>query len=57
MEGLKQVACDAIDRAAEDLHELSDAIWNRPELGFKETYAHEVLTKFLIDRGFQASIL
>ena len=55
MEGLKQVACDAIDRAAEELHRLSDAIWNHPELGFKETHAHEVLTKFLVDKGFQVS--
>ena len=56
MDDLKQIACDAIDGAAEELHGLSDAIWNHPELGFKEIHAHEVLTKYLLDKGFQASL-
>ena len=55
MADLKRIACGAIDSAAEELHALSDAIWNHPELGFHETHAHEVITKFLIDKGFQAS--
>ena len=47
------IACDAIDLAAADLHALSDDIWNNPELGLSETHAHEVLTRFLDQRGFQ----
>ena len=55
MEELKKVACDAIDNAAAELHKLSDDIWNHPELGFQEKYAHQVLTQFLVKQGFQAS--
>ena len=53
MADLKLIACDAIDVAADDLHALSDDIWNHPELGLSETHAHQVLTGFLDQRGFQ----
>ena len=57
MDDLKKIACDAIDGAAADLHRLSDDIWKHPELGFQEIYAHEVLTQFLTEQGFQASLI
>jgi metal-dependent amidase/aminoacylase/carboxypeptidase family protein len=41
-ETLKQVACDAIDNAAEDLNDVSQEIWKHPELGYEEKYAHQV---------------
>ena len=52
MDSLKQVACDTIDAAADELHEISQDIWNNPELNFEERHAHETLTKFLESKGF-----
>lgn len=52
-EELKKIACDAIDSAAVELHRLSDDIWQHPELGNKEYYAHALLTDFLEKHGFQ----
>lgn len=52
MADLKQVACSAIDKQAEDLSLLSKEIWDHPELNFNEVYSHDYLTKFLEDRGF-----
>ncbi|XP_070580396.1 xaa-Arg dipeptidase-like [Ptychodera flava] len=51
-EGAKQKACEAIDKAATDLHSLSQEIWKNPELGYKEYHAHQVLTDFLEKNGF-----
>ena len=53
MADLKQVACEAIDKAASELHELSDKLWSHPELAFEEKYAHKILTEFLEKQGFQ----
>ncbi|KAJ8521526.1 hypothetical protein ONZ45_g1800 [Pleurotus djamor] len=36
-----------------DLRKLSIDIHEHPEVGFKEFHAHDVMTKFLEDRGFQ----
>ncbi len=47
---------DTIDSHAEKLHELSEDIWNHPELGYEETRAHDTLTKFLEQHGFQVSL-
>ena len=47
-----QTACDAIDKAATDLHKLSDIIWKNPELGYEEHQAHKALTDFLEVHGF-----
>jgi metal-dependent amidase/aminoacylase/carboxypeptidase family protein len=52
MAELKQVACSAIDKYADDLHTLSKEIWSHPELNFEEFYSHDYLTKFLEDSGF-----
>lgn len=46
MADLKQVACSAIDKQAEDLSLLSKEIWDHPELNFNEVYSHDYLTKF-----------
>lgn len=50
---LKKIACDAIDSTADELRQISDDIWQHPELGNEEFYAHDVLTKFLEKHGFQ----
>ncbi|XP_070580395.1 peptidase M20 domain-containing protein 2-like [Ptychodera flava] len=52
LESAKQKACKAIDRAATDLNSLSQEIWNKPELGYEENSAHQVLTDFLEKNGF-----
>ena len=57
MADLKKKACDAIDSVAFDLHKLSDDIWNHPELALKETRAHETLTDFLTQQGFEVKLL
>ncbi|XP_022291117.2 xaa-Arg dipeptidase-like [Crassostrea virginica] len=52
MAGLKQAACDAIDKYADDLSSLAKEIWEHPELNFEEFYCHDYLTKYLEDKGF-----
>ncbi|XP_077980389.1 xaa-Arg dipeptidase-like [Glandiceps talaboti] len=52
IENLKQKASEAIDKASADLNELSQEIWNNPELNFEEHHAHQVLTDFLEKYGF-----
>ncbi|XP_060069256.1 peptidase M20 domain-containing protein 2-like [Ylistrum balloti] len=50
---LKHLVEQTIDKAAEDLNELSQQIWSHPETADKEVFAHETLTKFLEDHGFE----
>ena len=51
-EGLKKIACETIDKVAQDLNSLSQDIWNHPELCFEEKYAHDALCSFLEKHGF-----
>ena len=39
---LKQTAFEAIDSCRDELHQLSQQIWDTPELGFNEHHAHQV---------------
>eukprot|EP00118_Oscarella_pearsei_P016205 m.152983 g.152983 ORF g.152983 m.152983 type:complete len:399 (+) comp38610_c0_seq2:31-1227(+) len=50
---LHSVACRAIDEWAAKLQEASHAIWMHPELKFEERFAHDTLTKFLEEAGFE----
>ena len=52
LESLVGGATAAIDSHSEDLRELSFKIWERPELGYEEVFAHETLTNFLEQQGF-----
>ena len=52
---LKEKAKQAIGVHSSDLYDLSKGIWKNPQLNFKETYAHELLTKFLA--GSMVSVL
>ncbi|XP_077868012.1 xaa-Arg dipeptidase-like [Saccoglossus kowalevskii] len=52
LECLQQTASDTIDKAADELNNLSQEIWKNPELRFKEHHAHKVLTDFLEKHGF-----
>ena len=49
---LKNTACDVIDQNAHDLQELSNKIWENPELSLEEHDAHKNLTDFFESRGF-----
>ena len=52
---LIEIGCSAIDRSSNDLSELSQAIWNKPELCFEERAAHTVLTSYFEKEGFRVS--
>ena len=49
---LKRAACAAIESAGGDLNELSQELWKHPELMFEEHHAHQTLTEFLKNKGF-----
>ncbi len=49
---LKKIACEAIDKAADDLNSLSQDIWSHPELCFEEKYSHDALCNCLEKYGF-----
>ena len=48
---LKSTASNAIDGLSGDLHDVSKAIWSKPELAFEEHSAHDVLCNFLEKQG------
>ena len=52
---LRLVAEEAIDRLSEELFELNQEIWRNPELCFEERQAHQLLTKYLEEKGFKVS--
>ncbi|XP_065832974.1 xaa-Arg dipeptidase-like [Oscarella lobularis] len=52
MDELYSFACRAIDDWAPKLRDVSHEIWLHPELVFEEHFAHDALTKFLEDAGF-----
>ena len=49
---LQSIATQAIDDLSLELNNLSQEIWNKPELNFQEHHAHKVLTQFLEQQGF-----
>ncbi|OWF37534.1 peptidase M20 domain-containing protein 2-like [Mizuhopecten yessoensis] len=53
MADLKKLACDHIDKLTAELGSLSQDIWDHPELGYKEYHAHDVISNFLEERGFE----
>ncbi|XP_033739664.1 peptidase M20 domain-containing protein 2-like [Pecten maximus] len=52
MAELKKVACEAIDRVASELNDISQELWKNPELYHSEHHAHTILTDFLENQGF-----
>lgn len=50
---MKEKALLYIDRKAEELCGLSDAIWDHPETSFEEFYSAEALWRYLEQEGFQ----
>ncbi|KAL4221446.1 hypothetical protein ACF0H5_019703 [Mactra antiquata] len=53
MDKLRQAASKAIDEAAEGLQEISNKIWACPEENFEEVEAHNNITNYLADNGFE----
>ena len=49
---LQNKALEAIDSASNELFELNQKIWRKPELAYQEKYAHEVVTSYLEKKGF-----
>jgi len=47
----KSTICSYIDDISDELIAVSHAIHENPELGYEEHFAHEQLTKVLIDKG------
>ncbi len=52
MPDLRQKVIAEVDRIFPELVRLSRAIHDRPELGFEEKEAHDLLTRFLASHGF-----
>ena len=52
---LKEKVCHFIDQKREELNDLSNKIWNHPELGYEEKYAHEQITSYLERNGFEVT--
>lgn len=52
---LSEISDGRIDELSEDLHQLSLKIWNKPELKYQETFAHELLTHTLREYGFEVT--
>tara|TARA_B100000929_G_scaffold144350_1_gene114277 strand:- start:1557 stop:2723 length:1167 start_codon:yes stop_codon:yes gene_type:complete len=51
----KRKVCSYIDDISDELIAVSHAIHENPELGYEEHFAHEQLTKVLIDKGLDVS--
>ncbi|MBE5868188.1 MAG: amidohydrolase [Lachnospiraceae bacterium] len=49
----KQALCDLIDRKADFLNDLSDRIWDHPELAFGEHISAKILMGGLLQEGFR----
>ncbi|PSN73372.1 hypothetical protein BS50DRAFT_514628 [Corynespora cassiicola Philippines] len=45
----------AIDSKLEELSTLNTEIWSNPELAYSEVYAHEILTDYLEEQGFNVT--
>ncbi|XP_020906470.1 peptidase M20 domain-containing protein 2 [Exaiptasia diaphana] len=52
---LKKLACQTIDKHADELNEINRKIWGNPELLFEEKLAHQILTDYLDKQNFEVS--
>lgn len=55
IEVYKSVVEECIEGRATDLNDISQQIWKKPELGFEEREAHDLLANFLQKEGFTVS--
>lgn len=54
-EKLKSLVCETIDKRLDSLNEISEKIWNHPQICFEEVFAHDLLTDFLEKEGFEVA--
>ena len=52
MDDLKTTVNKTIDAVKEELKTISKSIFDHPELGYEEHYAHNLLSEFLSKKGF-----
>ncbi|XP_028392621.1 peptidase M20 domain-containing protein 2-like [Dendronephthya gigantea] len=52
---LRGVACKTIDDTSAELNNISQEIWKHPQQNFEEVFAHNLLTTFLKERGFEVT--
>ena len=55
LETFVSLASPKIDEKANDLQKLSLKIWERPELGYEEHFAHGILSDFFEEQGFEVT--
>ena len=55
LETLISLASPKIEEKANDLQKLSLKIWERPELGYEEHFAHSILSNFFEEQGFEVT--
>ncbi|KAH7347326.1 hypothetical protein B0T11DRAFT_141110 [Plectosphaerella cucumerina] len=51
-DGLADSVFAAIDKQNEGLKTINREIWENPEVGYEEVYAHKILTDYLEEQGF-----
>ena len=55
LETLISLASPIIEGKAKDLQALSLKIWEKPELGYEEHFAHGILSDFFEEQGFEVT--
>lgn len=55
LDGIKQRLCEAVDQRAELLTSVSRRIHGHPELGFEETFAHDLLASTCEEAGLRVT--
>jgi metal-dependent amidase/aminoacylase/carboxypeptidase family protein len=50
---IESIISKAIEKNHEKLREIAKQLHEHPELGYQEKFAHDYLTKFLEENGFQ----
>ena len=52
---LRGVACKTIDDSSAELNNIGQEIWRHPQQNFEEVFAHNLLTTFLKEKGFEVT--
>lgn len=55
LEAFISLASPAIDGKAKELQDVSLKIWEKPELGYEEHFAHGILSDFFEEQGFEVT--
>ena len=52
---LKNIAKEEIEKCSSELFKVNQTIWNNPEVAYEEKNAHEYLSNFLEEKGFDVT--